>query len=121
MLVAAGMDAQQLEGKLVEDVAKAFAAYMAEEDPVKSSKHIRYGGRQRRSSTASEGNRWLEVRIPSRLQDMTCMACGRQRVVCLAGGAVQGPATRAEASKPGQGTSALYVSTPPGLHKRAAG
>ena len=55
----------------------------------------RYGGRQRRSSSASEGNRWLEVRIPSRLQDLTCMACGRQRVVCLAGGAVQGPATRA--------------------------
>ena len=33
------MDAQQLEGKLVEDVEKAWAAYMAEEDPVKSSKH----------------------------------------------------------------------------------
>ena len=38
MLLAAGMDAQQLEGKLEEDVEKAWAAYMAEEDPVKSTK-----------------------------------------------------------------------------------
>ena len=34
------------------------------------------GARQRRSWTGFEGNRWLEVRIPSRLQGWTCMPCG---------------------------------------------
>ena len=38
MLMAAGMDVQQLKNELVEDVEKAWAAYEAEKDPVRSSK-----------------------------------------------------------------------------------
>ena len=41
MLMAAGMDAQDMENKLLADVREAKVAWVAEEDPAKSSKlHI---------------------------------------------------------------------------------
>ncbi len=51
--------------------------------------------------SGSEGNMWLEVRIPTRAARIDLHGV-RQQVVRLAGGAVQGPATRmAQALKPG--------------------
>ena len=38
MLVAAVMDAQQLEVKLMEEVEEAWKSFEAEEDPIRSSK-----------------------------------------------------------------------------------
>ena len=77
---------------LVEDVVKAWAAYMAKEDPVKSTKlekrwneaKVELNIFQRQQVAGGEGPK----------QAASCDLHGVRQQVCLAGGAVQGLATR---------------------------
>ena len=73
------MDAQHVEDKLRREAKEAWKAYLAEKDQPDQRSSRRDGTRHRMHWIASQGNRWLEVRIPTGLQDLTCMACGSRR------------------------------------------
>ena len=94
MLVAAGMDAQEMEAKLVGDVDKAEAALVKEKDPAnKAERRLMWEKAEERlhsfrmQQVAGGGDPSQAATFD--LHDV------RQQGVRLAGGSVQGPATRA--------------------------
>ena len=91
MLVAVVMDAQQLEVKLMGEVEKAWQLFEAEVDPMRSSKL------EMKWKEAKEELNIFRRQQMAGGQDSNrgCNLHGvRQQLVCLAGGAGQGPATR---------------------------